>query len=87
MIWKFGNVYEKILDDCEGGEVFDLDGKQAIVMSGAYSLDKIVRLMYGYGGPAVQLPAVVGPVHALHIRADRGLHCPHLQRRRPDCPI
>lgn len=31
------------------GEVFDLDGKQAIVMGGAYSIDKMVRLMYGYG--------------------------------------
>lgn len=30
------------------GEVFDLDEKQAIVMGGAYSIGKIVRLMYGY---------------------------------------
>lgn len=30
------------------GEVFDLDGKKAIVMGGAYSVDKMVRLMYGY---------------------------------------
>ena len=29
--------------------MFDLDGKQAIVMGGAYSIDKMVRLMYGYG--------------------------------------
>lgn len=31
------------------GEVFDLDGKKAIVMGGAYSVDKMIRLMYGYG--------------------------------------
>ncbi len=31
------------------GEVFELDGKQVIVMGGAYSIDKMVRLMYGYG--------------------------------------
>lgn len=31
------------------GEVFELGGKQAIVMGGAYSIDKMVRLMYGYG--------------------------------------
>ncbi|MCM1286906.1 MAG: metallophosphoesterase [Clostridium sp.] len=31
------------------GEIFDLDGKQTIVMGGAYSIDKDVRLMYGYG--------------------------------------
>ena len=32
----------------KGGKVFDLDGKQTIVMSGAYSIDKMIRLMYGY---------------------------------------
>ena len=31
------------------GEVFELDGKKVIVMGGAYSVDKMVRLMYGYG--------------------------------------
>lgn len=31
------------------GEVFELDGKKAIVMGGAYSIDKMMRLMYGYG--------------------------------------
>ena len=31
------------------GEVFDLDGKQTIVMGGAYSIDKMIRLIYGYG--------------------------------------
>lgn len=31
------------------GEVIELDGKQAIVMGGAYSIDKMVQLMYGYG--------------------------------------
>lgn len=31
------------------GEVFDLDGKQIIVMGRAYSIDKMIRMMYGYG--------------------------------------
>ena len=31
------------------GEVFDLNGKQTIVMGGVYSIDKMIRLMYGYG--------------------------------------
>ena len=29
--------------------MFELDGKKAIVMGGAYSVDKMIRLMYGYG--------------------------------------
>jgi len=31
------------------GEVFDLGGKQVSVMGGAYSIDKMVRIMCGYG--------------------------------------
>lgn len=52
-IWHGGVVYceEEFpsLLFAKDGEVFDLDGKQAIVMGGAYSIDKEVRLMYGYG--------------------------------------
>ena len=51
--WHGGIVYyEEEYPDllfAKDGEVFDLDGKQTIVMGGAYSIDKIIRLMYGYG--------------------------------------
>lgn len=31
------------------GEIFDLNGKKTIVMGGAYSIDKMMRLMFGGG--------------------------------------
>ncbi len=53
MVWRGGVVYWEeaypSLLFAKDGEVFDLDGKQAIVMGGAYSVDKMVRLMHGYG--------------------------------------
>ena len=52
-LWHGGVVYWEeeypSLLFAKDGEVFDLDGKQTIVMGGAYSIDKMVRLMYGYG--------------------------------------
>lgn len=52
-IWRGGTVYyEEEYPDllfAKDGEVFELDGKKAIVMGGAYSVDKMIRLMYGYG--------------------------------------
>lgn len=52
-MWRGGMVYyEEEFSDllfAKDGEVFDLDGKKAIVMGGAYSVDKMMRLMYGYG--------------------------------------
>lgn len=52
-VWRGGVVYWEeaypSLLFAKDGEVFDLDGKQAIVMGGAYSIDKMVRLMHGYG--------------------------------------
>lgn len=52
-MWRGGLVYyEEEFPDllfAKDGEVFDLDGKKAIVMGGAYSVDKMMRLMYGYG--------------------------------------
>lgn len=52
-MWRGGMVYyEEEYPDllfAKDGEVFDLDGKKAIVMGGAYSVDKMIRLMYGYG--------------------------------------
>ena len=51
--WHGGTVYyEEEYPDllfAKDGEVFELDGKKAIVMGGAYSVDKMMRLMYGYG--------------------------------------
>lgn len=51
--WHGGVVYYEeeypSLLFAKDGEVFDLDGKKAIVMGGAYSIDKMVRLIYGYG--------------------------------------
>lgn len=51
--WHGGTVYYEEeypnLLFAKDGEVFDLDGKQAIVMGGAYSIDKMFRLIYGYG--------------------------------------
>lgn len=53
MIWHGGSVYyEEEYPDllfAKDGEVFDLDGKQSIVVGGTYSVDKMIRLMYGYG--------------------------------------
>ena len=31
------------------GEVFDFNGKQTIVTGGAYSVDRMYRLIHGYG--------------------------------------
>ena len=41
------------------GEIFDLDGKQTIVIGGAYSIDKMIRVIYGYGLEQYHLNAVV----------------------------
>lgn len=52
-LWHGGTVYyEEEYPDiffAKDGEAFDLDGKKTIVMGGAYSVDKTIRLMYGYG--------------------------------------
>lgn len=52
-VWYGGVVYWEeeypSLLFAKDGEVFELDGKQTIVMGGAYSIDKMVRLMYGDG--------------------------------------
>lgn len=53
MIWYGGSVYYEEeyphLLFAKDGKVFDFDGKKTIVIGGAYSVDKEVRLMYGYG--------------------------------------
>ncbi len=53
MIWHGGGVYYEEeypnLLFTKDGEVFDLDGKKTIAMGGAFSIDKEMRLMYGYG--------------------------------------
>lgn len=52
-MWHGGSVYfEKEYPSllfAKDGEVFDLNGRQTIVIGGAYSIDKMVRLIYGYG--------------------------------------
>ena len=52
-VWRGGVVFQEeaypSLLFAKDGEVFDLNGKKAIVIGGAYSIDKMVRLMYGYG--------------------------------------
>lgn len=52
-VWHDGIVYYEEeypnLLFAKDGDVFDLDGKKTIVMGGAYSIDKEMRLMYGYG--------------------------------------
>ncbi len=39
------------------GEVYDLDGKQALVIGGAYSVDKYYRLSRGWGWWADEQPS------------------------------
>lgn len=52
-LWRGGMVYFEeeysSLLFAKDGEVFDLDGKQTVVLGGAYSVDKMFRLAYGYG--------------------------------------
>lgn len=43
------------------GEIFDLNGKQTVVMGGAYSIDKAIRIAYGCG---------VKPYNTIEIAAD-----------------
>ncbi len=51
--WHGGIVYaEKEYPNilfAKDGEVYDLDGQKAIAIGGAYSIDKMYRIMYGYG--------------------------------------
>lgn len=39
------------------GELFDFNGKKTIVIGGAYSIDEMVRLTYGYGRRADKQPS------------------------------
>lgn len=52
-LWHGGTVfyeeeYPNILF-AKDGEIFDLNGRQTVVMGGAYSVDKAARLAYGWG--------------------------------------
>lgn len=53
MLWNGGSVYFEEdfphLLFAKDGEVFTLAGKQTIVIGGAYSIDKMIRLKYGWG--------------------------------------
>ena len=52
-LWRGGVVYyEEEYPDllfAKDGEVFDFNGKQTIVTGGAYSVDRMYRLIHGYG--------------------------------------
>lgn len=52
-LWHGGTVYYEeeypSLLFAKDGEIFDLNGKQTVVMGGAYSIDKEIRLAYGWG--------------------------------------
>lgn len=59
--WRGGTVlveddYSNILFAIDG-EVFDLDGKQALVIGGAYSVDKEYRLLHGWNWFADEQPS------------------------------
>lgn len=52
-VWNGGIVFiEEQYPDimfAKDGEIFDIDGFRAVVIGGAYSVDKAMRLAYGYG--------------------------------------
>lgn len=52
-LWHGGTVYAEeeypSLLFAKDGEIFNLNGKKTIVMGGAYSIDKMMRLMFGGG--------------------------------------
>lgn len=61
MLWKGGRV---LVDDsnsnilfAEDGEIFNLDGKKALAIGGAYSVDKFYRLQRGFGWWADEQPS------------------------------
>lgn len=60
--WNGGAVfYEEDFPSilfAKDGEMFNLDGKQTIVMGGAYSIDKAVRIAYGWGWWEDEQPSV-----------------------------
>jgi len=51
--WNGGIVFQEEeypnLLFAKDGEIFDLDGKKTIAIGGAYSVDKMIRISYGYG--------------------------------------
>lgn len=60
-IWNGGRVF---VDEehpnilfAEDGEVYDLDGKKALAIGGAYSVDKFYRLQRGFGWWADEQPS------------------------------
>ena len=59
--WHGGIVYvEKEYPSilfAKDGEIYDLDGQKAIAIGGAYSIDKMFRIVYGYGWWADEQPS------------------------------
>ena len=60
-IWNGGRVLVDEEDPnilfAEDGEVYDLDGKKALAIGGAYSVDKFYRLQRGFGWWADEQPS------------------------------
>lgn len=60
-LWHGGTVYyeEKYPDIlfAKDGEIFELAGKQTIVIGGAYSVDKQIRIVHGWGWWADEQPS------------------------------
>lgn len=52
-LWRGGTVYYEeeypSLLFARDGDIYDLNGKRTIVIGGAYSIDKAIRLAYGWG--------------------------------------
>ena len=55
MVWQ-EDEYPNLLF-ARDGDVYDLDGKKTIVIGGAYSVDKIYRILYNYGWFADEQPS------------------------------
>lgn len=59
--WRGGSVYYEeaypYLLFAKDGEAFDFDGRNTITIGGAYSVDKMVRLMYDYEWWADEQPS------------------------------
>ena len=60
-LWHGGTVfyeeeYPSILF-AKDGEIFDLEGKQTVVIGGAYSIDKAIRIAYGWGWWEAEQPS------------------------------
>ncbi len=82
MNWRGGTVYYEEeyphLLFAKAGEVFDFDRKKTIVIGGAYSVDKMVRLMCGYGWWQDEQPSTESWLDEIEDKLDYGKwYCGH----------